>query len=104
MLEIKKQGAGEKNQASAGMIKLTEDSRSLKSPPKKVSSISSQVASTKISKFSPEVKKRKKRKLKGEKTEVGRDWKYKVVNAFDLDEFWVAERINNKVWKRKYLP
>ena len=86
------------------MIKLARDIRSLKSPLEKVSSISSQVASTKSFKFSSEVKKRKKRKLKGEKTDVGRDWKYKVVNAFDLDEIWVAERKGNMVWKRKYPP
>ena len=69
------------------MIKLVGDNRSLKSPPEKVSSISSLVESTKISKYSPEVKKRKKGKLKGEKTEVRRDWKHKVLNAFDLYEF-----------------
>ena len=60
------------------------------------------MASIKIPKLSQEGKKRKKKEHQAEKMEVGSDLKHKVGHTFDLNEFWVAERTRNKVWKRKY--
>ena len=76
VLEIKKQSAGGKNQASVGMVKLVGDNKISKPPPEKVSSIVSQVASSqasiKIPKFIQEDKKKKKKEHQGDDMELGR--------------------------------
>ena len=77
------------------MIKLEEESNSSNSLPEEVLGKISQVASIKIPKLSKEGKKRNKKEHRVEKMEVGSGWKNKVVNAFNLNEFWVAENKSN---------
>ena len=104
VFEVKKQGAGENNKFSVGMVKVEGESKISKSLPEEVSSIISQVASIKIPKFNQETKQGKKKVEKGEKMKVGSNVNHVVANAFDGVKFWVVESSSNKVWKRKYPP
>src|SRR3954462_4608940 len=97
MLEVKKQSEGVHDQASVGMIESEGEDKSPKHLQEKVSSIAFRVepnyVTIKIPKKAKEVKKN-----------VGSEFKRKVVHAFHLHEFVVAEVTSNKVWKRKYPP
>ena len=90
------------------MIKLEGESKISKPLPEKVSGtilhVESSHASIKILKFIQEVNKRKKKEHQCEKMKVGSDSKHKVVHTFEPGEFLVAERISNKVWKKKFPP
>ncbi|XP_058725715.1 uncharacterized protein LOC131597010 [Vicia villosa] len=106
VLDTKKQGESGDNQSSVGMIHIVGKSKRSEPTPKRVSSIISQVATSHIKtpKSNKEIKERKKREHQDKEMEVESDLRQKVVHPLNLDEFWVAERTSNMVWKRKYPP
>ena len=111
VLDIKKQGEGEGNQASVGMIQIVGKSRSARPPPEKVSGIISKVAVSRSSiphgitpKSTHEIKKRKRKKHRRKDMEVGVDLMYKVALTSESNQFFMMEKSSNKVWKLKYPP
>src|SRR3954471_9902846 len=97
MLGVKRQRAEVNDQTSDGMTESEEKNKKSKQLQEKVSSIASRLEPTYAAVKSP-------KKAKKVKKNVVSELKRKVVHAFHLHEFLVAEVKSNQVWNRKYPP
>src|SRR3954470_13809153 len=97
MLGVKKHRAVVNDQTFGGMIESEEKYKRPKQLQENVSSIASRVEPTYVAVKCP-------KKAKEVKKNLGSKLMIKVIHAFHLHEFVVAEVKRNKVWKRKYPP
>src|SRR3954471_16116680 len=97
MLGVRKHRSDVDEKTSTGMTEGEQEDKNLKNLQEKVSSIASLLEPTHVAAKSP-------KKAKEIEKNVGSKLKRKVIQAFHLHEFAVAEVERNKVWKRKYPP